>query len=144
MSALLAPDPKTPSSTAAGSKTPSPETRRVASTPDGTPDGHTLLVSGASSFTVVPALRDKLPFDVLKDLAPVALVTYTPLVLVTASTKPYRQLSDLLAAAKDRPKALPHSTHGGLRLGRDANRRGLSVRERLHAGCLSRASRDPL
>ena len=34
------------------------------------PDGYTLLVSGASSYTIVPALRDKLPFDVTKDLLP--------------------------------------------------------------------------
>lgn len=76
------------------------------------PDGHTLLVSGASSFTVVPALRDKLPFDVLKDLTPIALVTYAPLVLVTASSKPYRHLSDLVAHAKAKPKALTYCTYG--------------------------------
>lgn len=76
------------------------------------PDGHTLLVSGASSFTVVPALREKLPFDVLKDLAPIALVTYAPLVIVASSSKPYRGLPDLIAQAKAKPKALTYSTYG--------------------------------
>lgn len=76
------------------------------------PDGHTLLVSGASSFTVVPALRSKLPFDMLKDLTPIALVTYAPLVLVTAPSKPYQRLSDVIAQAKAKPKLLTYSTYG--------------------------------
>lgn len=76
------------------------------------PDGHTLLVSGTSSFTVVPGLRSKLPFDVLKDLTPIALVTYAPLVLVTAPAKPYQHLSDLIAQAKAKPKLLSYSTYG--------------------------------
>lgn len=76
------------------------------------PDGHTLLVSGASSFTVVPGLRSKLPFDVLKDLTPIALVTYAPLVLVTAPSKPYQRLSDVIAQARAKPKSLTYSTYG--------------------------------
>ena len=77
-----------------------------------TPDGHTLLVSGASSFTVVPALRSKLPFDMLKDLSPIALVAHAPLVLVTASVKPYLRLADVVAQAKAKPKLLTYSTYG--------------------------------
>ncbi len=76
------------------------------------PDGHTLLVSGASSFTVVPGLRSKLPFDMLKDLTPIALVTYAPLVLVTAPSKPYQRLSDVIAQAKAKPRSLTYSTYG--------------------------------
>lgn len=76
------------------------------------PDGHTLLVSGASSFTVVPALRSKLPFDILKDLTPIALVTYAPLVLVTAPSKPYQRLPELIAQARAKPKSLTYSTYG--------------------------------
>jgi len=76
------------------------------------PDGHTLLVSGTSSFTVVPGLRSKLPFDILKDLTPIALVTYAPLVLVTAPSKPYQRLSDVIAQAKAKPKLLTYSTYG--------------------------------
>lgn len=76
------------------------------------PDGHTLLVSGTSSFTVVPGLRSKLPFDVLKDLAPIALVVNAPLVLVTAPSKPYQRLSDVIAQARAKPKSLTYSTYG--------------------------------
>ena len=76
------------------------------------PDGYTLLVSGASSYTMVPALRDKLPFDVTKDLVPIALVTFAPLVVVTSSAKPYLKLMDLVAQAKAKPKLLTFSTYG--------------------------------
>ena len=76
------------------------------------PDGYTLLVSGASSYTIVPALRDKLPFDVTKDLIPIALVTYAPLVIVTAPDKPYQKLSDFIMQAKAKPKLLTYSTYG--------------------------------
>jgi len=75
-------------------------------------DGYTLLVSGASSYTIVPALRDTLPFDVTKDLLPIALVTYTPLVVVTSPGKPYQRLEDVVAQAKASPKRLTYSTYG--------------------------------
>ena len=76
------------------------------------PDGYTLLVSGASSYTIVPALRDKLPFDVTKDLLPIALVAYAPLVVVTSVGKSYQRLADVLADAKAKPKVLLYSTYG--------------------------------
>jgi len=76
------------------------------------PDGYTLLVSGASSYTILPALRDKLPFDVTKDLLPIALVTYAPLVAVTSPSKPYQRLADVIVAAKANPHKLTFSTYG--------------------------------
>jgi len=76
------------------------------------PDGHTLLVSGSSSYTVVPALRAKPPYDPLKDLAPLALVANAPLVVVTAAAKPYRSIGDVLAAARAAPAKLSYSTFG--------------------------------
>jgi len=75
-------------------------------------DGYTLLVSGASSFTIVPALRSNLSFDVTQDLAPIALVTYAPLVVVTAVDKPYQSLADVLAQARAKPRSLNYSTYG--------------------------------
>lgn len=76
------------------------------------PDGYTIAVSGSSSFTVVPAMRNKLPFDVLKDLAPLALLTHAPLALVTAANKPYKTFEDFLAQAKSKPGLLTYSTYG--------------------------------
>lgn len=76
------------------------------------PDGYTLLVSGSSSYTVNAALRPKLPYDPLKDLAPIAIVARAPLVLVVNASAPYQDLPALLAAAKAQPKAIHYATFG--------------------------------
>jgi len=49
------------------------------------------------------ALNPKLPFDPIKDFAPVMLVGYAPMVITTGSMKPYKSFSDVLAAAKAKP-----------------------------------------
>src|SRR5579871_6365536 len=46
-------------------------------------DGHTLLVGTVAEFTINPALFKKLPYDVERDLAPVAMLSDTPIVLAT-------------------------------------------------------------
>jgi tripartite-type tricarboxylate transporter receptor subunit TctC len=62
-------------------------------------DGTTFLVEGPA-FTTNPSLYTKLPYDSQKDLTPVVLVVTNPLVLVTASSKPYKTARDLIAQAK--------------------------------------------
>jgi tripartite-type tricarboxylate transporter receptor subunit TctC len=76
------------------------------------PDGYTLLVSGSSSYTVNAALRPKLPYDPLKDLAPVAIVAKAPLVLVVNASSPHKDLASLLAAARKAPKSINYATFG--------------------------------
>lgn len=76
------------------------------------PDGYTLLLSGSSSFTVNPALRPRLPYDVSKDLTPIALVAHAPLVLVVQSTPRYNTLNDLIQAAKAKPGTVNYATFG--------------------------------
>jgi tripartite-type tricarboxylate transporter receptor subunit TctC len=76
------------------------------------PDGYTLLISGSTSYTVNAALRNKLPYDPLKDLAPVAIVARAPLVVVVNSASPYKDLASLLAAAKAAPQTINYATFG--------------------------------
>jgi tripartite-type tricarboxylate transporter receptor subunit TctC len=76
------------------------------------PDGYTLLVSGSTSYTVNAALRPKLPYDPLKDLAPVAIVARAPLVVVVRADSPHKDLASLLAAAKVAPKTVNYATFG--------------------------------
>ena len=76
------------------------------------PDGYTLLVSGSTSYTVNAALHHKLPYDPLKDLAPVAIVARAPLVLVVNADSPHKDLASLLAAAKAAPKTIHYATFG--------------------------------
>jgi len=76
------------------------------------PDGYTLLLAGVGSYSVLPALRKNLPFQIDRDLAMLALVSYTPNVLVTASNKPYASLADFIRQAKARPGDLRYVTYG--------------------------------
>ncbi|MDP9902108.1 Bug family tripartite tricarboxylate transporter substrate binding protein [Variovorax ginsengisoli] len=76
------------------------------------PDGYTLLLSGSTSYTVNPALRAKLPYDPMKDLAPIAIVARTPLVLVVNGSSPWKNINELIAAAKATPKSVRYATFG--------------------------------
>ena len=74
------------------------------------PDGHTLLV--AFDTHAVNPLLYKLPFDSEKDLAPVALIGTSPLVVVTPADFPANSIRELVAMAKARPGALNYASTG--------------------------------
>jgi tripartite-type tricarboxylate transporter receptor subunit TctC len=73
-------------------------------------DGYTLLASGALPAT--HALYPTLPYATLRDFAPVSPLGQQPLVLVTAPSKGYRTLGDLVAAAKASPGKLNFASAG--------------------------------
>ncbi len=75
-------------------------------------DGHTLLFSGSTTFTVNPAVRRNLGYDPFKQLQPLGMVARAPLVVVTAANGTYADLPQLLAAAKDKPGELNYATFG--------------------------------
>lgn len=74
------------------------------------PDGRTWLFV-FDTHAVNPFLQ-KLPFDSVKDLAPVMLIGTAPNVLATNPSKPFRSLSDIVAAAKEKPGAITYATIG--------------------------------
>ncbi|MFO1330661.1 MAG: tripartite tricarboxylate transporter substrate-binding protein [Rubrivivax sp.] len=74
-------------------------------------DGHVLLM-GTSSIAIDVAGQRRMPFDPLRDLAPVALVADTPSIVVVPVASPARTLAELLAAAKARPGELNYGTPG--------------------------------
>ncbi len=74
------------------------------------PDGYTVLAYGA--LAIAHALYAKLPYDTLKDFAPVIPFGQQPLVIVTAPSKGYKTLGDLIAAAKAKPGAMNYTTAG--------------------------------
>jgi len=76
------------------------------------PDGHTVLVSSHTTFAIVPNIRTKLPYDVLRDFEPVALLATQPFVLVVHPSLPVRDIRQLVALAKTQPGALTYSTPG--------------------------------
>jgi tripartite-type tricarboxylate transporter receptor subunit TctC len=75
------------------------------------PDGYTLLVH-SSSFTAAAAVYSSLPYDTLKDFAPVARLGLQPTILVTAPTKEFKTAADLIKAAKERPGQLNYASAG--------------------------------
>ncbi len=77
-----------------------------------TPDGYTLLFGGAASLATAPALRTNLPYDPLRDFAPVSLVATAPLMLVTHPALPVKSAQDLIALAKAKPGQLNFASGG--------------------------------
>jgi len=63
------------------------------------PDGYTFVFI-FDTHAVHQALNPKLPFDPVKDFAPVMLVGYAPMAITTGTMKPYKNFQDVLAAAK--------------------------------------------
>lgn len=74
-------------------------------------DGHTLaLVS--SSFATAAALQPKLPFDPVRDIAPVARITSSPLVVLVPARSSARSLAEFIAAARKQPGQMNYGTSG--------------------------------
>jgi len=75
-------------------------------------DGYTLVVGTVGEFTINPALYKDIPYDVERDLAPIAMLSDTPLVLVANVDSPYRSVEDVIAAAKAKPETIGTSSPG--------------------------------
>ena len=75
------------------------------------PDGYTLLIVSPTTATN-PSLMRKLPYDTLRDLAPVILLATSPNVLVVHPSLPARSVRDLLAVAKKRPGEVTFGSGG--------------------------------
>lgn len=67
------------------------------------PDGYTLVMGTASSHGINSALQKNLPYDAVKDFAPVTVVASTPNIVVVHPSVPAKTLGELLALAKAKP-----------------------------------------
>lgn len=76
------------------------------------PDGYTLLLGTSGTQTTNPAVRAKLPYDPVKDFAPVSLAAKVPFVLVVHPSLPARNVKELIAVAKARPGELSYGSSG--------------------------------
>jgi tripartite-type tricarboxylate transporter receptor subunit TctC len=76
------------------------------------PDGYTLLVTISSSQAINPALYKKVPFDPVKDFAPITLLGSVPNVLVANTEFPPNTLPELIALAKAKPGELKYASAG--------------------------------
>jgi tripartite-type tricarboxylate transporter receptor subunit TctC len=75
------------------------------------PDGYTLLLMSAS-LSVVPAIYRHLPYDTLKDLAPISLLMHTPYVLVVHPSMPTKSVGELVRLAKSKPGQVIYGSAG--------------------------------
>jgi tripartite-type tricarboxylate transporter receptor subunit TctC len=67
------------------------------------PDGYTIAMGQTANLAVNPALYSSMPFDPLKDFAPIAMISSQPLILVVDAKSPYKTLKELVDAAKANP-----------------------------------------
>ncbi|WP_042876246.1 tripartite tricarboxylate transporter substrate binding protein [Cupriavidus necator] len=75
-------------------------------------DGYTVLMANLGPNAINPAVYSKLPYDSVKDFAPVILVTTVPLIIVTAANSPIKDLRQLIAMAKDKPGQITFGSAG--------------------------------
>jgi len=73
------------------------------------PDGYTLLLYG-SPMWLAPFMRDNLPYDPVKDFAPVTWATNSPNLLVVHPSLPVKSVHELIALAKARPDELNYGS----------------------------------
>lgn len=75
------------------------------------PEGYQLVIGQSDNVTLIPLLM-KVSYDPIKDLAPVALVATTPMVLLVSDKSPFKTLPDIINAAKAAPGTITYGTSG--------------------------------
>jgi len=75
-------------------------------------DGYTVALGQTSNLAINPTLYSKMPYDSVKDLAPVGLVASAPLVMVVAADSPYKTLADVVNASKAKPASINFASPG--------------------------------
>lgn len=76
------------------------------------PDGYTILLGSKGPLTVNPALYAKLPYNTLRDLAPISLISIVPAILAVHPSLPVNSVKELIALARSRPGELTFSSSG--------------------------------
>lgn len=75
-------------------------------------DGHTLAMGTISSLAVLPVTRTNVPYDPLRDIAPIVLATRVPYVLHVHPSVPARSVAELVKLGRARPGQLTYGTPG--------------------------------
>ena len=76
------------------------------------PDGYTIFMGNNSTLTINPNLYRKLPYDAVKDFAPVSLLASAPFVLLVHPSLPAHSMKELIALARARPGQLNFGSAG--------------------------------
>jgi tripartite-type tricarboxylate transporter receptor subunit TctC len=76
------------------------------------PDGYTIMVGGIGPHAINPSLYRKLPYDAVRDFAPIVQVASQPNILVVNSASSYRSVQDLVSAARAKPGQITYASNG--------------------------------
>ncbi len=76
------------------------------------PDGYTLFLGGVGSHAINPSVHRNLPYDPVKDFAPISLVASAPLILVVHPSVAAKSLEEFIALAKAKPEAINYASNG--------------------------------
>lgn len=76
------------------------------------PDGYTLLIGTPGAITISPSLRPKLPYQPMKDFAPISLLATVPNLLVSHPSVPITNVRSLIALAQRKPRLLTYGSSG--------------------------------
>lgn len=76
------------------------------------PDGYTVLELDSSQWAMYPALRPNAPYDAARDFAPVGLIYTAPVFIYTRADSPYKDLRELVAAARAKPGKMQYGVTG--------------------------------
>ncbi|HTS40082.1 MAG TPA: tripartite tricarboxylate transporter substrate binding protein [Xanthobacteraceae bacterium] len=76
------------------------------------PDGYTLVMA-SSAITINASLYEKVPYDPIKDLAPISIAVFTPSILVVNNDVPAKSVKELVALARANPGKLSYG-HAGI------------------------------
>ncbi|HZM43630.1 MAG TPA: tripartite tricarboxylate transporter substrate binding protein [Burkholderiales bacterium] len=76
------------------------------------PDGYTVLFASSSTFATAPALTPNLPYDPIKDFAPVLLLVLSPNVLTVHPSLPAQSLKELIQLARAKPGQITYASPG--------------------------------
>jgi len=75
-------------------------------------DGYTIVMGQTSNLAINPTLYKHLPYKPVKDFSPITTVASAPLVLVVAANSPFKNLSDIIGAAKKEPGKVTFASPG--------------------------------
>src|SRR5437762_2499611 len=76
------------------------------------PDGYTILLATIAALAVAPHLNSKLPYNPLRDFAPISMATVSGNVLVVHPSLPAKTIAEYVKEANTRPGGLPYGTSG--------------------------------
>ncbi len=76
------------------------------------PDGYTMLLATATTLSINPNVVSKLPYNTLRDFAPITQTVYVPFVIAAHPSVPAKNVTELLALAKAKPGSISYSTPG--------------------------------